>query len=106
MIRRPPRSTLFPYTTLFRSSEEQRRLRKLYIEHDPPRQHPTDTKHHLDDPEVVLVHVTHFNDLMWDSGRTPPRVIEHGVRIPDGIRYRGDLARGIVVINSSEERRV
>src|SRR3712207_7461431 len=25
MIRRPPRSTLFPYTTLFRSSEEQKR---------------------------------------------------------------------------------
>src|SRR5689334_24788669 len=25
MIRRPPRSTLFPYTTLFRSSELQRR---------------------------------------------------------------------------------
>src|SRR5260370_25168182 len=24
MIRRPPRSTLFPYTTLFRSGEEQR----------------------------------------------------------------------------------
>src|SRR2546427_5883827 len=24
MIRRPPRSTLFPYTTLFRSSEERR----------------------------------------------------------------------------------
>src|SRR2546422_9498359 len=26
MIRRPPRSTLFPYTTLFRSLETQRRL--------------------------------------------------------------------------------
>src|SRR3712207_7190253 len=26
MIRRPPRSTLFPYTTLFRSSEERHRL--------------------------------------------------------------------------------
>src|SRR5947208_3714609 len=25
MIRRPPRSTLFPYTTLFRSSERKRR---------------------------------------------------------------------------------
>src|SRR3712207_7379443 len=25
MIRRPPRSTLFPYTTLFRSFEEQKR---------------------------------------------------------------------------------
>src|SRR5258708_19647559 len=27
MIRRPPRSTLFPYTTLFRSTREQRRRR-------------------------------------------------------------------------------
>src|SRR5689334_24433805 len=27
MIRRPPRSTLFPYTTLFRSGEERRRVR-------------------------------------------------------------------------------
>src|SRR2546429_4703691 len=26
MIRRPPRSTLFPYTTLFRSPAQQRRL--------------------------------------------------------------------------------
>src|SRR5258708_25727543 len=25
MIRRPPRSTLFPYTTLFRSADERRR---------------------------------------------------------------------------------
>src|SRR5260370_13200190 len=28
MIRRPPRSTLFPYTTLFRSKNEGNRLRK------------------------------------------------------------------------------
>src|SRR3990167_5536233 len=29
MIRRPPRSTLFPYTTLFRSAIGQRLVRKL-----------------------------------------------------------------------------
>src|SRR3712207_7364101 len=29
MIRRPPRSTLFPYTTLFRSDEERRRDTRL-----------------------------------------------------------------------------
>src|SRR2546428_3951518 len=29
MIRRPPRSTLFPYTTLFRSPEERRVLQAL-----------------------------------------------------------------------------
>src|SRR5262245_63084000 len=28
MIRRPPRSTLFPYTTLFRSTREGRRVRR------------------------------------------------------------------------------
>src|SRR5256885_16989886 len=30
MIRRPPRSTLFPYTTLFRSGETQHAFRDLY----------------------------------------------------------------------------
>src|SRR5438309_2789921 len=31
MIRRPPRSTLFPYTTLFRSLTENRRKAKLSV---------------------------------------------------------------------------
>src|SRR5436309_7307878 len=31
MIRRPPRSTLFPYTTLFRSAEELVRRRVLHV---------------------------------------------------------------------------
>src|SRR3989454_10595851 len=30
MIRRPPRSTLFPYTTLFRSQAERRRRRERW----------------------------------------------------------------------------
>src|SRR5256885_3110583 len=33
MIRRPPRSTLFPYTTLFRSRGERADLRAARIEH-------------------------------------------------------------------------
>src|SRR2546429_7247461 len=31
MIRRPPRSTLFPYTTLFRSQIDKQELRKFYF---------------------------------------------------------------------------
>src|SRR2546428_8513151 len=31
MIRRPPRSTLFPYTTLFRSNAEVEQYRALYL---------------------------------------------------------------------------
>src|SRR3712207_7179526 len=34
MIRRPPRSTLFPYTTLFRSLENQERRTIPVTEHD------------------------------------------------------------------------
>src|SRR2546426_7311544 len=33
MIRRPPRSTLFPYTTLFRSAAERRELGRNAIAH-------------------------------------------------------------------------
>jgi hypothetical protein len=80
-------------------SAAQRALPRIYIEHDPPRVHPTDTAHPVDDPGTLLVHVTHFNALMWDNGSTPVRVIEHGVRIPAGVTYRGDLARGLVIIN-------
>ena len=79
-------------------SAAQRRLPRIYLEHDPPRAHATDTRHPVDDPDVLLVHVTPFNALMWDSGRTPTRVIEHGVVEPRA-RYRGEIARGLVVVN-------
>jgi glycosyltransferase involved in cell wall biosynthesis len=80
-------------------STEQRRLPRLYVEHDPPREHPTDTRHPVDDPDVLLVHVTPFNALMWDSGRTATRVIDHGIAIPPDVGYTGELRRGIVVVN-------
>ncbi len=41
---------------------------------------------------------------MWDSGRTPTRVIEHGVVVPDGVRYSGELDRGVVVVNGLGRR--
>ena len=84
-------------------SEQQRTLPKVYLEHDPPQQTPTDTKHVVDDPDVTLVHVTHFNRLMWDCGQTPTRVIDHGVIAPVA-EYTGKLDRGIVVINNLNER--
>ncbi|GBG12597.1 glycosyl transferase family 1 [Novimethylophilus kurashikiensis] len=82
----------------------QRNLPRIYLEHDTPREHPTDMPHPVDDPNVLLVHVTHFNALMWDSGRTPVKVIEHGVIAPEGVQYRGELERGIVVVNHLARR--
>jgi Glycosyl transferases group 1 len=85
-------------------TEAQRQLPRIYLEHDPPREHPTDTRHVVDDTGALLVHVTHFNQLMWDSGRTPTRVIPHGVIVPEQLRYTGELARGIAVINHLKQR--
>ena len=84
-------------------SEAQRNLPKIYLEHDPPRQHPTDTKHVVNDPSITLVHVTHFNRLMWDNNDTPTCVIEHGVTMPP-VKYSGENERGIVVINNLPTR--
>src|SRR3712207_8198683 len=42
MIRRPPRSTLFPYTTLFRSVPKRRRELEGVVAVDPP--HPPERR--------------------------------------------------------------
>lgn len=85
-------------------SDSQRRLPRVYLEHDPPQEHPTNTRHPVDDPGTMLVHVTHFNDLMWDSGRTPTQVIEHGVMVPDDVRCTGELERGLSIVNHLKRR--
>jgi len=85
-------------------SEEQQRLPKIYLEHNTPRPHPTDSQHPIDDPNVLLVHVTHYNRLMWDSRRTPTLVIEHSVAIDPAAGYRGHLEQGITVINGMQRR--
>jgi glycosyltransferase involved in cell wall biosynthesis len=82
----------------------QKKLPRIYLEHDPPQEHPTNALHPVQDPEALIVHVTHFNDLMWDNGITPSRVIEHGVLVPPGVRYTGEKAEGIVVVNNMRKR--
>ncbi|HSN20874.1 MAG TPA: glycosyltransferase family 4 protein [Usitatibacter sp.] len=85
-------------------TEWQQRLPRIFLEHDPPQVHPTNTLHPVQDPGAVIVHVTHFNDLMWDSGVTPTRVVEHGVLVPPDVRYTGEKPEGIVVVNHMRKR--
>jgi hypothetical protein len=82
----------------------QRRLPRVYLQHDPPWDNPINERHWSDDPDGLLVHVTPFNALMWDSGRTPSRVIDHGVFVPEAARFTGELARGVVVVNHLRKR--
>jgi hypothetical protein len=82
----------------------QKQLPRIYLEHDPPQEHPTNTCHPVQDAEALIVHVTHFNDLMWDNGVTPTRVIEHGVLVPPEVAYTGEKDEGIVVVNNIRKR--
>ncbi len=76
----------------------------VYVEHNTPRGDPPATVHPLaGQSEVPVVHVTHFNDLMWDCGAAPTRVIPHGIPDP-GARYTGELARAAVTINEPVRR--
>jgi hypothetical protein len=86
-------------------SPAQRRLPTIYLEHNTPQPHPTNSRHPVaDTPDVLLVHVTHYNQLMWDNGTTPSIVIEHAVAIDPAARYSGERAEGITVTNCIQRR--
>src|SRR3712207_7772304 len=56
MIRRPPRSTLFPYTTLFRSSK----VKQLYV--DPTTEEPVETEDQVKGFQVGKSAFIHIED--------------------------------------------
>jgi len=76
----------------------------IYLEHNAP-QGPVNEMRHpaADRPDLLVVHVTHFNDLFWDCGTTPTRVIEHGIVDP-GHRFTGELPRAVAAINEARRR--
>jgi hypothetical protein len=76
----------------------------VYLEHNAPQGRVGDMRHPAADrDDLVVVHVTHFNDLFWDCGTTRTRVVEHGVVDP-GYRYGGELASAAVVVNEAARR--
>lgn len=76
----------------------------VYVEHNSPQGHINDMRHPLSDrADIPLVHVTHFNAMLWDAGRAPTRVIEHGIVDP-GYRYTGELDRAVAVANEPGRR--
>ncbi len=79
-------------------------LPTVYLEHNTPRGDAPNTRHPMADRDgLTLVHVTHFNALMWDGGGTRQTVIEHGIPDP-GHQYTGELERFGVAINEPVRR--
>ncbi len=79
-------------------------LPAVYVEHNTPKGdvpysvHPMAGQH-----SIPVVHVTHFNQLFWDTGSAPTLVIEHGVPDPGHI-YTGEVAELAVVVNDPVRR--
>lgn len=76
----------------------------VYLEHSAPQGRVNDMRHPAAGaPGVRLVHVSHFNRLMWDGCETPTSVVEHGVVDP-GYRYTGEVPSAAVVVNEPVRR--
>jgi hypothetical protein len=81
-----------------------RDLPAVYVEHNAPQGRIAEMRHPAADrDDLVVCHVTHFNELFWDCGSTPTRVVEHGIPDP-GRRYTGEVPRAAVVVNEARRR--
>ncbi|KQS97476.1 glycosyltransferase family 4 protein [Cellulomonas sp. Leaf395] len=79
-------------------------VRAVYVEHNTPAGPAATTRHLLADrSDIVVAHVSDFNALMWDTGRTPTTVIDHGIPDP-GYRYTGERARIAAAVNEPVRR--
>jgi hypothetical protein len=84
--------------------EPGRDVPALWVEHNTPRGDVGDARHPLADrSDIPVIHVTHFNQLFWDTGVAPSTVVEHGIVDP-GLRYTGELARVAVAVNEPLRR--
>ena len=76
----------------------------VFVEHNAPRPYAVDSVHPLADrSDIPLVHVTEFNELMWDNGSAPTRVIGHGVA-DRGSLYTGEVPAAAAMINEPVRR--
>ncbi|MDH2445391.1 glycosyltransferase [Amnibacterium sp. CER49] len=77
----------------------------VFLEHNTPKGGAVPNELHplADQRAIPVVHVTHMNALLWDSGSAPTTVIEHGIVDP-GARYTGALPRLGAVINEPVRR--
>lgn len=84
--------------------EPGRDVPAVWVEHNTPRGDVGGCRHPMADrTDVPVVHVTHFNEVFWDTGAAPTHVVEHGVVDP-GLRFTGELTRAAVAINEPIRR--
>lgn len=106
VLQRPQELDLLTRWTGLRAGED---VAAVYVEHNTPTGPAASTRHPCADVESVargrvpLVHVTAFNELMWDNGTARTVVIDHGITDP-GHLYSGTDGRLGAVVNDPVRR--
>ncbi len=76
----------------------------IYVEHNTPKGDVPNSRHPMADRhDLLIAHVTHFNELFWDTGTTRTTVVEHGIPMPRH-RYSGELRRFGIATNEPVRR--
>ncbi len=82
----------------------RREVPAIYVEHNTPKGDVPNTRHPMADrDDLLLVHVTHFNEVFWDAGSTRTAVVEHGIPEP-AAKYTGELERIAIATNEPVRR--
>lgn len=86
-------------------SAQQLELPRVYLELNPPKNHPTNAKHFVENKEVQLIHINHYNALMWDNNGLPVTVIENGISA-NNASFTGEKTCGVMVLeeNPADDR--
>src|SRR5258705_9487982 len=77
MIRRPPRSTLFPYTTLFRST----RGAPLEVVRQPAQQQVTDVHHRSEEHTSELQSLRHLVCRLLLEKKKKSKILTHAPKL-------------------------
>ncbi|WBB46588.1 glycosyltransferase [Verrucosispora sp. WMMA2044] len=77
----------------------------IYVEHNTPKDGQVPNSRHplADRDDLLIAHVTAFNELFWDTGTTRTTVVDHGIVTPTAV-WTGELDRLAVVINEPVRR--
>jgi hypothetical protein len=101
VLQRPQDATLLEQWTGRRAGVD---IPAVYVEHDAPTGAAVTSRHPMADQDAIpVVHVTHFNRMMWDCGSARTAVIEHGIPDP-GFLYTGERKSAAVVVNEPVRR--
>src|SRR2546429_7385544 len=101
MIRRPPRSTLFPYTTLFRSFIPLTTLCRDYCSYCTFRKDPGQPGAHFMTPDEVLAMAEEgrhagCKEALFSLGDQPERIFREAREFLRGQGYRRKIGRAHV----------